>query len=160
MIPAFTGLGAPHWDMYARGTLLGITRGTTRNHLIRAALESIAYQCQDVITAIEEDTGIKVTSLKADGGASSNDFLMSFQADITRCPIHRPKIPETTALGAMCLAALGAGIYSSTEDIKKEPQKTFLPQMAMKERDHYLHWWKKALVHSKDWLQGKGDHND
>ena len=160
MIPAFTGLGAPHWDMYARGTILGITRGTKRNHLVRAALESIAYQCQDIIAAIEEDANIPVNSLKVDGGASSNNFLISFQADITRCPIHRPPILETTALGAMRLAAMGAGVYQNIEETQKEPEKTFLPKMSIDKRNHYLKWWKKALEHSKNWLEKEGEEND
>src|SRR5699024_5883789 len=112
LVPGFTGLGAPHWDMYARGILIGITRGTRREHIIRAAQESIAYQVADLVHAMEADTGVPLTSLKADGGASRDAFLMQFQADILNRPVLRPAIRETTALGAAYLAGLATGVWA------------------------------------------------
>ena len=118
IVPAFTGLGAPYWDMYARGTIFGLTRGANRNHIIRAALEAIAYQTMDVIAAMKQDTGLEINSLKVDGGASRNNFLMQFQADVIHATVQRARIMETTALGAAYLAGLRAGLWRSKEDLK------------------------------------------
>ena len=139
VVPAFTGLGAPYWDMYARGTIVGITRGTKREHIIRATLESIAYQSRDVLGAMEVDSGIMLKELKVDGGASVSDFLMQFQADIIGIDVNRPKIIETTALGAAYLAGLGTGIWSSRDEIRKRwiSDKVFSASMGEAER------WKK-----------------
>ncbi len=119
VVPAFTGLGAPHWDQYARGTIVGITRGVNKYHIIRATLESIAYQVNDVIRAMEADSGIALTSLKVDGGASANDFLMQTQADMIQAPVHRPACVETTAMGAAYLAGLAVGYWAGPEDVRK-----------------------------------------
>lgn len=117
IVPAFTGLGAPYWDMYARGAIVGITRGTTQNHIIRAAEESIAYQSADLVAAMEKDTGVPITSLKVDGGASRDQFLMQFQADILNKTVLRPAIRETTALGAAYLAGLATGVWKDRDEI-------------------------------------------
>jgi glycerol kinase len=118
VVPAFAGLGAPYWDMYARGSIMGLTRGANREHLVRATLESIAYQVKDVLNAMQEDSGIELKGLKVDGGASANNFLMQFQSDILGANINRPKVVETTALGAAYLAGLAVGFYKNKEDIK------------------------------------------
>lgn len=153
VIPAFTGLGAPYWDMHARGTIVGITRGTTREHIVRAALESIAYQSRDIFEVMEADSGIKVNELKADGGASANRFLMQFQSDILGITVIRPEIIETTALGAAYLAGLGIGLWNSKEEIKKNwnLNMTFEPKMGIDERELKYSGWKKAVKRSMDW---------
>lgn len=153
IVPAFTGLGAPHWDMYARGAILGLTRGAGRNHIIRAALESIAYQTRDVLRAMEEDTGEKICSLKVDGGASANNFLMQFQADIMGADIERPKLRETTALGAAYLAGLATGFWDSREEIASRwtLDKKFEPQIDANVRERLLDGWKKAVERAKNW---------
>ena len=153
LVPAFTGLGAPHWDMYARGLLIGITRGTRREHVIRAALESIAYQSDDLITAMERDTGEQITELKADGGASRNGLLMQFQADISNKNVRRPKISETTALGAAYLAGLATGMWSELEEIKQlwECDEIFTPRMGEEVRADLRRGWHKAVGRSLDW---------
>lgn len=155
IVPAFTGLGAPHWDMYARGAIFGLTRGTGRNHIIRAALESIAYQSNDVLQAIVADTGIPLNELKADGGASANGFLMQFQADILGIPVRRPMIRETTALGAAYLAGLATGVWKDLDDIKNQwtLDKVYQPQMDQSERGRLLDGWEKALSRSKGWAE-------
>lgn len=155
LVPAFTGLGAPYWDMYARGSLFGLTRGTSRNHIIRAALEAIAYQTNDVLTAMVSDTGVPVRELKVDGGASANIFLMQFQADILNCRLCRPKIRETTALGAAYLAGLAVGIWNSTQEIRRQwtLEKEYLPAMASEERSRLLKGWNKAVARSKRWAE-------
>ncbi len=155
LVPAFTGLGAPYWDMYARGSLFGLTRGTSRNHIIRAALEAIAYQTNDVLTAMVSDTGVPVRELKVDGGASANNFLMQFQADILNCRLCRPKIRETTALGAAYLAGLAVGIWNSTQEIRRQwtLEKEYLPAMASEERSRLLKGWNKAVARSKRWAE-------
>lgn len=155
IVPAFTGLGAPHWDMYARGAIFGLTRGTGRNHIIRAALESIAYQSNDVLQAIVADTGIPLNELKADGGASANGFLMQFQADILGIPVRRPMIRETTALGAAYLAGLATGVWKDLDDIKNQwtLDKVYQPQMDQSERGRLLAGWEKALSRSKGWAE-------
>ena len=146
VVPAFVGLGAPYWDMYARGAVLGLTRGANRNHLVRATLESIAYQTRDVLEVMQEDSGIKLTSLKVDGGAVANSFLMQFQADILGVPVDRPVITETTALGAANLAGLAVGYWSSKDEIAKKWKvgRTFVPDMPESDRTKKYTSWKKA----------------
>ncbi|MBR1781443.1 MAG: glycerol kinase GlpK [Oscillospiraceae bacterium] len=155
LVPAFTGLGAPNWDMYARGTIVGITRGTRREHIIRAAQESIAYQVADLVRAMEADTGLKLRSLKADGGASRDRFLMQFQADISDCIVRRPAIRETTALGAAYLAGLATGVWSSRDEIKQlwECEMIYQPQMEAQERERLLSSWHKAVGRSLGWAK-------
>ncbi len=153
LVPAFTGLGAPYWDMYARGCLIGITRGTRREHIIRAAQESIAYQSLELVEAMEKDSGITLGSLNADGGASRDGFLMQFQADILNKPVRRPKIRETTALGAAFLAGLAVGIWKDTEAIKesREDDICFVPNMDGERREKLIGGWRKAVERSLGW---------
>ena len=155
LVPAFTGLGAPYWDQYARGTIVGITRGCTKEHFIRATLESIDYQVADVLHAMEEDSDIHLRSLKVDGGASANDFLMQFEADILNTEVHRPKSIETTSLGAAYLAGLATGYWQSQEEIKKnwELGKSFLPYMKEEKRTELLKGWKKAVRCARIWAE-------
>ena len=155
VVPAFTGLGAPHWNMYARGCVMGLTRGANREHLVRASLESIAYQVKDVLHAMEEDSGLKLVGLKVDGGASANNFLMQFQSDILDTNINRPKVVETTALGAAYLAGLAVGFYSSKDDIKNSwiIDKEFKPNMEEAKRANLYKGWKKAVQRSLDWAK-------
>lgn len=155
VVPAFTGLGAPHWDMYARGAILGLTRGAGRNHIIRAALESIAYQTHDVLDAMEQDTGLTLSELRVDGGASANNFLMQFQSDINGQTIRRPMIRETTALGAAYLAGLAVGVWKSRDDIKAQwtLDKLYMPKMEAPQRDKLLAGWHKAVERAKDWAE-------
>ena len=150
-VPAFTGLGAPHWDMYARGSIFGLTRGTTRNHIIRAALESIAYQSKDVIDAMMADTGLEINEIKVDGGASVSDIIMQFQADITGKTLRRPIVRETTALGAAYLAGLAVGFWESMEDVKNHwsLDKIYEPKMDEETREKLLHGWEKAVECAK-----------
>ncbi|MGL6169317.1 MAG: glycerol kinase GlpK, partial [Fusobacteriaceae bacterium] len=152
-VPAFVGLGTPHWDMYARGTIVGLTRGSNRNHVIRATLESIAYQTKDVLSAMEEDSGIKLSSLKVDGGASANNFLMQFQADIMGADVMRPAIVETTALGAAYLAGLAVGFWETKEEIREHwsLNKAFIPGMEKEEQDKRYGGWRKAVKRSLKW---------
>lgn len=147
IVPAFAGLGAPYWNQYARGTVVGITRGCKKEHFIRAALESIAYQTADVLRAMEEDSGIHLKELKVDGGACANHFLMKFQADIIDTAVHRPKCIETTALGAAYLAGLATGYYKDKDEIRENWQlgRTFLPSMQEMEKEKLLKGWKKAV---------------
>lgn len=153
VVPAFVGLGAPYWDMYARGSIHGITRGTNRNHIIRAALEAIAYQTADVMNTMIEDSGIKITSLKVDGGASRNNFLLQFQSDLIRKEVIRPIITETTALGAAYLAGLAVGFWSSRDEISKlwYKEKSFIPQEDEEIMKKYYSKWKKAVSRSMAW---------
>ena len=155
LVPAFTGLGAPWWDMYSRGTLIGMTRGTGRAHIVRAALEAIAYQSADLMDAMIADCGSRPESLQVDGGASANSFLMQFQADITGIPVIRPRVLETTALGAALLAGLGAGIYSSLEETTKVWQKDleFTPRMDDATRLLNLKGWHEAVKRSLLWAK-------
>ena len=155
LVPAFTGLGAPYWDMYARGALVGLTRGTNRDHIIRAAQESIAYQSWDLVDAMEKDTGIPLSALNADGGASRDKFLMQFQADILNKPVRRPVIRETTALGAVLLAGLATGVWSSQEEVKSRMKTDSLYEPAMDEakRQKLLRGWHKAVGRSLDWAE-------
>ena len=155
IVPAFTGLGAPYWDMYARGAIVGITRGTTQNHIIRAAEESIAYQSADLVAAMEKDIGVPITSLKVDGGASRDQFLMQFQADILNKTVLRPAIRETTALGAAYLAGLATGVWKDRDEIRSlwHCNMTFAPQMDEAERTRLLTGWHKAVGRSSDWAE-------
>ncbi len=155
LVPAFTGLGAPYWDMYARGCIVGLTRGTRREHIIRAAQESIAYQSYDLVCAMEKDTGVKIRELKVDGGASRDSFLMQFQADILDCEVRRPMIRETTALGAAYLAGLSVGVWKDKEEIRSlwNCDITFASQMQQKKREQLLHGWHKALNRSMGWAE-------
>jgi len=156
LVPAFAGLGAPHWDQYARGTIVGLTRGTTKAHLARAALEGIALQVMDVLKAMEADAGIKLKELRVDGGASANDLLMQLQADLLGVPVVRPKVSETTALGAAYLAGLAVGFWKSQADIARQWQedKRFTPSMRVADRKRIAAGWARALDRSREWEQG------
>lgn len=153
IVPAFAGLGAPHWDQYARGLIAGITRGTTAGHLARAALESIAYQVDDVLRAMKADAGIELSELRVDGGAAANNLLMQFQADVLQVPVVRPKVFETTALGAAYLAGLAVGYWQSEEEISEQWQvdRSFEPNLDSKQLATLKAGWKKALSRSKGW---------
>lgn len=155
VVPAFTGLGAPYWDAYARGTILGLTRGTRREHLVRAVVESLAYQASDVIEAMEKDSGIHLKTLKVDGGACANDFLMQFQADILNAQVARPECIETTALGAAYLAGLAVGFWKNQADVCENwaLQRTFSPDMEQEYREELLEGWKKAVRCSFGWAK-------
>lgn len=155
LVPAFTGLGAPHWDMYARGCIIGITRGTRREHIIRAAQESIAYQSYDLVRAMKKDTGVSIKELKVDGGASRDSFLMQFQADILDCEVRRPMIRETTALGAAYLAGLAVGIWKDKEEIRSlwNCDVTFASQMEEERRKKLLRGWHRAVERSMGWAE-------
>ena len=155
VVPAFVGLGAPYWDPYARGAVLGITRGANKYHLVRATLESLAYQTKDLIDAMVEDLGEHLVSLKVDGGASANDFLMQFQADIMGCDVKRPVCIETTSLGAAYLAGLATGYWENKEDVIKnwQVEKTFTPDMDDQKREELLTGWKKAVSCVRGWAK-------
>jgi glycerol kinase len=155
-VPAFAGLGAPHWDAHARGAIVGLTRGTTAAHVARAALESIAYQSADLMSAMQRDTGTVPPALRVDGGATANDLLMQFQADILGIPVIRPRVLETTALGAAYLAGLATGVWSGAEDIASRwaAERTFEPAMSADERGSRLARWRRAVERAKDWDQG------
>jgi glycerol kinase len=151
LVPAFAGLGAPHWDMYARGGILGITRGTTRAHIVRAALESIAYQTRDLVGALAEATGMALSELRVDGGACRNDFLMQFQADLLGCPVNRANTLESTAMGAAFLAGLGIGFWDSAGDIAalRQSEKIFRPHMSDEDRKRMVRGWCEAVERVK-----------
>ena len=155
LVPAFTGLGAPYWDMYARGCIVGLTRGTRREHITRAAQESIAYQVADLVHAMEADTGLPLGQLKADGGASRDAFLMQFQADILDREVRRPAIRETTALGAAYLAGLAAGVWSGTGELRRlwRCDTAFSPAMPPEQRERLLEQWHRAVGRSRDWAR-------
>ena len=155
VVPAFTGLGAPYWDPYARGTIVGITRGTKKEHLIRATVESLAYQVTDVIEAMEKEAGLSLASLKVDGGACANDFLMQFQADLLNAKVERPKCIETTALGAAYLAGIGVGYWKNSEEIKNNwaLEHTFLPKQEEDWRKEVRKGWKKAVSCAGGWAR-------
>ena len=157
LVSAFTGLGAPHWDMYARGTMVGLTRGTTRAHIVRAALEGIAYQVKDLLDAMELDSGRQLSSLKVDGGASVSDFLMQFQADILRRPIDRPRMVETTAFGAAFLAGLAAGLWTELSEITelRQSERVFEPLMDAGTASRYHGEWLRAVERAKKWEAAK-----
>jgi glycerol kinase len=153
MVPAFAGLGAPLWDQYARGTITGITRGTTAAHFARAALESIAFQVADVLDVMQMDSSIQISELRVDGGASANNLLMQFQADLLRVPVVRPKVTETTALGAAYLAGLTVGFWKSRDDVQAnwEVDRTFEPALGEDEATHRRKRWREALSRARDW---------
>ncbi|MBQ3284654.1 MAG: glycerol kinase GlpK [Ruminococcus sp.] len=155
VVPAFTGLGAPHWDPYARGAIMGLTRGVNKYHLIRATLESLAFQTNDVLHAMELDSGIRLDSLKVDGGASMNNFLMQFQADIMNAPVHRPSCVETTAMGASYLAGLAVGFWTDKEDVKRHwsMEREFLPERGDDWREKEIRGWNKAVAATKGWAK-------
>ena len=155
VVPAFTGLGAPHWDQYARGTIVGITRGTTKNHIIRATLESIALQVCDVIDAMKADAGIDIRALRVDGGASANNFLMQFQADMLDASVNRPVCVESTAIGAAYLAGLAVGYWSGKEDVMKNQQldRVFSPSISKEEREQKHKGWNKAVKYAYGWAK-------
>lgn len=155
VVPAFVGLGAPYWDQYARGTIIGLTRGSGRAQIVRATLESIAYQTRDVLEAMKADSGLELPALRVDGGAVSNDFLMQFQADILGVPVQRPAVTETTALGAAYLAGLAVGYWESQEEIEKQwrVDSTFEPKMGADEREKLYAGWQKAVGRSRDWAE-------
>ena len=156
LVPAFTGLGAPYWDMYARGCLIGLTRGTRREHIIRAAQESIAYQVADLVQAMERDTGVPLKALRADGGASRDGFLMQFQADILDRSVLRPVVRETTALGAAYLAGLAVGVWRDREELRGlwKRDAEFQPEMDPARRETLLQGWHRAVERSRGWAQG------
>jgi glycerol kinase len=159
-VPALTGLGAPDWDPGARGAIIGVTRGTTKAHLGRAALEGISCQTKDVLDAMGEDAGKPVTELRVDGGASRNDLLMQIQADLLGVPVVRPKITETTAMGAAYMAGLGAGVWSSTDEIASmwAEERRFEPQMSQRRREFIRDRWREAVSRSRDWSRWEAEH--
>ena len=162
VVPAFAGLGAPYWDMYARGAIMGLTRGANRAHLVRATLESIAYQVKDVLNAMQEDSGLKLKDLRVDGGASSNNFLMQFQSDILDVNIDRLKVVETTALGAAYLAGLAVEFYNNKDEIKKSwiIDREFIPNMSDDKRNLLYKGWKKAVSRSLLWAKEDEEFRD
>lgn len=153
LVSAFTGLGAPHWDMYARGALFGLTRGATKAHICRAVLEGIAYQVADLLDTMRQDTGREITALKVDGGACVSDFMMQFQADLLGFPVNRPKLVETTAMGAAYLAGLAAGVWNNTQEIANNwnSQKVFHPQMTFEQKNALRNKWNRAVERTKKW---------
>jgi glycerol kinase len=155
LVPAFVGLGAPYWDQYARGTIVGLTRGTKKEHFIRAALESLAYQTNDVLKAMQEDSGIELAALKVDGGACANNFLMQFQSDILGVEVHRPEVIETTALGAAYLAGLAVGYWADKEEVAKNwaVSRKFMPAMNEEKREELLEGWHEAVKRSLGWAK-------
>jgi glycerol kinase len=155
VVPAFAGLGAPHWNQHARGTIVGLTRGSTKSHIARAALNSIAFQTYDVLKAMEADSGIAIAELRVDGGATANDLLMQFQSDILGVKVVRPRIIETTALGAAYLAGLAVGYWKGVDDIRNQWQqdKVFHPDMAQQDRDDMIKGWNRAVRAAKAWAE-------
>ena len=154
-VPALVGLGAPHWDSYARGTIIGITRGTTKAHLARAALESMCYQTRDAVEAMGDDSGMKIPTFRADGGAAANRWMMQFQADILGVPVEVPETLETTALGAAYLAGLATGFWESRDELidRWRLRRRYEPKMDEEERERLYGRWKEALERSKAWAQ-------
>ena len=155
VVPAFTGLGAPHWDQYARGAIVGLTRGVNKYHIIRATLDSLCYQTHDVLRAMEADSGITLTALKVDGGASANNYLMQTQSDVIDAPVQRPKCVETTAMGAAYLAGLAVGYWRDREDVRKNwaIERTFTPKISAEQREKRLHGWNKAVRCALGWAE-------
>jgi glycerol kinase len=153
LVPAFAGLGAPYWDMYARGTMVGLTRGANKNHIIRATLESLAYQTRDVLDAMQEDSGLKLSKLQVDGGATANNFLMQFQSDILGTEVVRPTVTETTALGAAYLAGLAVGFWPSKEVITENfaVDRLFTPELSEDMRASKYEGWKRAVDRAMKW---------
>jgi glycerol kinase len=155
LVPAFVGLGAPYWDMYARGTIVGLTRGANRNHIVRATLEAIAFQVRDVLQAMEDDSGIRLKALKVDGGVVANNFLMQFQSDILGVPVERPALAETTAMGAAFLAGLAVGFWKDKAEIAARctVDRIFMPAMEADAREKKYKGWKKAVERSRAWIE-------
>ncbi|MBQ5755512.1 MAG: glycerol kinase, partial [Oscillospiraceae bacterium] len=155
VVPAFTGLGAPHWDQYARGTIVGLTRGCNKNHIIRATLDSLAYQTNDVLTAMRADSGIELAALKVDGGACANNYLMQTQADIINAPVMRPTCVETTAMGAAYLAGLAVGYWGSKEEVLQNwaIDRVFEPAIPEEDRAKRIKGWNKAVRCAYDWAK-------
>jgi glycerol kinase len=155
LVPAFVGLGAPHWDAYARGTILGLTRDTGVAHIARAALDSMAYQTRDVLDAMQKDSGVPLAGLKVDGGAAVNDGLMQFQADVLGVPVRRPVVAETTALGAAYLAGLAVGYWKDQADVTRNwaLDREYRPSLAVAERERLYARWKKAVTRALDWAE-------
>ena len=155
VVPAFVGLGAPHWDAYARGAIVGLTRGVNRDHIVRATLESLAYQTEEVLSAMQEDSGIRLSTLNVDGGACANDFLMQFQADVIGVPVCRPACVETTAFGAACLAGLAVGFWESRTALRQARRLgcRFEPKMPEAERKARLAGWQKAVRSTMGWAK-------
>jgi len=156
LVPAFAGLGAPHWDAYARGTMVGLTRGTTGAHLARAALEAIAFQSAEVLAAMQRDSGVRLAELRVDGGATANALLMQFQADLLGVPVVRPRVAETTALGAAYLAGLAVGVWGSRDAIAAQwrQERAFEPEMSRDEAGERFAAWSRAVERSKGWEGG------
>ena len=157
LVPAFTGLGAPYWDMYARGCVVGLTRGTTRAHIARAVLESIAYQVTDLMTAMRQDAGCEISVLRVDGGASVSNLMMQFQADLLRIPVDRPAMVETTAFGAASLAGLAAGVWKDVDELRalRRSERVFVPERAQYECEEMYRGWKRAVGCSQGWIEKK-----
>ena len=155
VVPAFAGLGAPYWEQHARGTIVGLTRGSNTSHIARAALDSIAYQTRDVLKAMESDSGIPIRELRVDGGATVNNLLMQFQSDILNVKVVRPKIIETTAMGAAFLAGLATGFWKSTDDIQHywEPDRDYEPKMEEKDRATLVKGWNRAVKAAVAWAK-------
>ena len=154
VVPAFAGLGAPYWDMYARGAIFGLTRDTGKDHIIKATLESLAYQTKDILNAMQEDSRIKLASLKVDGGACANNILMQFQADILGSEVERPEIIESTAMGAAYLAGIQIGMWKKEDIVRnRKVQKRFRPQMEEATRNALYKGWLKAVKRTKGWLK-------
>ena len=155
VVPAFTGLGAPYWDPYARGAVLGLTRGAGKAHIIRATVESLAYQVYDVIKAMEKDADVRLNSLRVDGGACANNFLMQFQSDILDGKVVRPSCIETTALGAAYLAGIATGFWKNADEVKRnwKMEQTFLPSISSEKRESLLKGWQKAVRCVKGWAK-------
>ena len=154
-VPAFTGLGAPYWDSEARGTIVGLTRSSTKNHIIRATLESMAYSCRDLAEVMQKESGIAMAEIRCDGGASANDFLMQFQANVIGADVNRPEEKESTALGAAYLAGLGVGYYSDLDQIRADwrPDRKFSPTMSEEKREELLRGWHRAVERSLRWSE-------
>ena len=154
-VPAFTGLGAPYWDMYARGTIVGLTRGVKSEHIARSVLEAIAYQMTDLLEAMRQDSGIELSELRVDGGASVSNIMMQIQADMIRTAVNRPQMVETTAIGAAYLAGLAVGFWKSVEDIEKirKVDRVFEPKMIIDERNKLYNGWLRAVERSRDWIE-------
>ncbi len=155
VVPAFTGLGAPHWDQYARGTIVGITRGVNKYHIIRATLDSLCYQVNDVLQAMKADSGIELAALKVDGGASANNYLMQTQADIINAPVNRPQCVETTAMGAAYLAGLAVGYWANKEEVIKNwaIDRRFRPEIDDEKRAEMVGGWNRAVKYSFGWAK-------
>ena len=154
-MPAFTGLGAPYWDMYARGCIVGVTRGTTRAHIARAVLEAIAFEVTDLMNAMRQDAGCEITVLRVDGGASVSDVMLRFQSDLLRIPVDRPKMVETTAFGAAALAGLAVGFWQSMDEVRalRVSDRVFSPERAQAECDEKYRLWKRAVSCACGWIE-------